>query len=73
MDSTMISSKTVAGTAFCEFDVFVCVLHFSILFCSVFFGLRLVDTFDRVTGDMDKQNSRNRGHSEHYYVRCICI
>ena len=37
MDSTMISSKTVAGTAFCEFDVFVCVLHFSIFIVFVFF------------------------------------
>ena len=70
MGSTMISLKTVAGTAFCEFDVFVCVLIFSSFF-NVFFGFRLVDTFDRVKGVMDTQNSRNTGHSEHYYVRCI--
>ena len=37
MDSTMISSKTVAGTAFCEFDVFVCVLHFFNFHCFFFF------------------------------------
>ena len=38
MDSTMISSKTVAVTAFCEFDVFVCVLHFFVLFFLFAFG-----------------------------------
>ena len=53
----MVSSKTVAGTAFRDFDVFVCA------FC--FCGLRFVDMFDHVTGVMDAEKSRYTRHSEH--------
>ena len=81
----MISSKTVAGTAFCKFDVFVCVLQFLIFFCAFFrfaFGGHILPRNIAIPRDLCslvllrclESLPRDLNHgAETYVCMCVCV